>query len=1090
MFKTSLNKKRAAGLVLVVVILGLFLAFNRFPKLDTVRGDLDGVKAPNVECFQGFCIERNPDSSFLSNWWDFSVIYLRLVTVGMTFALLMAGLTEAFLFPRSSGSLFPKVGLIKGTLRGMVIGPVVNLCSACIAPVAASFRRRGGGIAGTLAMVQGSSTLNLPALVMVALVFAPMLGGSRVVLSLVGALLIGPLVALVIGERGSDPGDQAEATPEPQEDASSWNEALTEGLRDWAKASVGFLVRLGPLMVVAGLASGLVIQWLSLDTVTTYLGNNVLGVAIAATFGILINVPLLFEIPLVALLLILGMGTAPAAALLFTAAAGGPVTFWTLARLMPKRGIVTFAAATWAVGIIGGVVVLSIDALGPGTGLGLRESVASASAGQTNTGLPARGVRDSSATAPAGRAEVVPSNGANGVVSGEPVTPFTNVARDALKNFSEYWNDYVWNYRPGVVVFDYDRDGDLDFYITAESGFSNFLYRNEGDGTFQDVAKDAGVAAVDSYGSGAIACDVNNDGYQDLYVGARGVTGTNLDYRSAYGEGERSMKLRKAVKDRLFVNNRDGTFTEITDSAFGDAVNYRSAGSIACADVDGDGWLDFYVGNTMSEDFLVFDTPSNSGHYNLLYRNNGDLTFDEIAESAGVRGPEIVMLDPEGQPVLFEDPETGLKYEGHDPTQEDSLGNPVGEPTGRTHAVLFFDHDDDGDLDLWLANDGDILHVFRNDSSPGEVRFTPVGVEMGLDTVGAWMGFAVGDFDGDVDLDLFITNVGYQALLRPPFLEPVGDCEYHHAFEWGTCLNFLLRNDGVSELPGVGTVGVFTDVAHSTEVTPSPFMPPESLDPSVITAGFQAPTGLAAYDFGFGTTFFDMENDGDQDLYWLGSEVAMGQGPGGAYFPSAGRMMRGDGRGSFEDITVRAHLLDVYNVKYSRYDLADPEVQDKLRDLRIGFHQNGKGLAHGDLDGDGYVDLIGTNSSGKLIDGDTTVMQRGPVFVWMNGGDENHWITLRLTGRMAIDGTGSNADGIGARVYVKTAVDGEAAPLIQVQEVRAGSSYLSMDSIDLEFGLGTAKRVDEIIVLWPSGREQILKDVRVDRVVSITEPAK
>ena len=132
---------------------------------------------------------------------------------------------------------------------------------------------------------------------------------------------------------------------------------------------------------------------------------------------------------------------------------------------------------------------------------------------------------------------------------------------------------------------------------------------------------------------------------------------------------------------------------------------------------------------------------------------------------------------------------------------------------------------------------------------------------------------------------------------------------------------------------------------------------------------------------------------------------------------------------------------------------------------------------HGDLNGDGYVDLIGTNSSG--FNWDPTlgewVPAAGPLFVWMNGGGENHWITLRLQGRMGVDGTGSNADGIGARVYVRTTVEGNATPLVQVQEVRAGSSYLSMDSIELEFGVGLAPMVEEILVLWPSGVRQVLR---------------
>lgn len=80
----------------------------------------------------------------------------------------------------------------------------------------------------------------------------------------------------------------------------------------------------------------------------------------------------------------------------------------------------------------------------------------------------------------------------------------------------------------------------------------------------------------------------------------------------------------------------------------------------------------------------------------------------------------------------------------------------------------------------------------------------------------------------------------------------------------------------------------------------------------------------------------------------------------------------------------------------------------------------------------------------------------GPMFVWMNGGGGNHWINIRLRGRMAVDGTGSNADGIGARVFVKTARGEGQEPLPQVKEARAGSSYISKDSVDMEFGVGNA----------------------------------
>ena len=656
------------------------------------------------------------------------------------------------------------------------------------------------------------------------------------------------------------------------------------------------------------------------------------------------------------------------------------------------------------------------------------------------------------------------------------ITPFVNVAPQALTDGYE-----VSNYRPSAVVFDYDNDGDKDLYITSNAGNPNFLYSNQGDGTFVNVSEIAGVGLDYHNSSGAVACDLNNDGYKDLYVGARGIIGDGLDFRSAEGVDMASRHLRKAIADRLFVNDGDGTFTDITVAAMGQQVNIRSASSIACADVDGDGWLDMYVGNAVDEDWFMFDKASHPGHYNRLYINNGDLIFTEMAKAAGVDGGPINLRSPEGEPILFTDEETGLEYEGYDPSIVDAGGSRIADPSGRTHAVLFFDHDDDRDPDLWVANDGHRPYVFRNDSTPGDVRFAPIAEAMGIDKSGNWMGFAVGDYDSDQDLDLFVTNVGFHLRLFEPQEEPGGDCRYTERFPWGTCLHYMLRNDGTRVADGVGVVGLFEDVASQIDVEPSPLMPPKSLDRKRIHPEWEQPTGLAAYDFGYGTTFFDYDNDGDQDLYWLGSEGP----PGKSSYPAAGRMLRGDGQGSFEDITVRAHLLDILDVDYSVLDAGSRSFNPDRQRISSRFHLNGKALAHADLNGDGYLDLVGTNSSGPVWDNPSNswVPMLGPVFVWMNGGGDNHWISLRLKGRMGVDGTGSNADGVGARVYI------EAGEQVQVQEVRAGSSYLSMDSIELEFGLGEAETVDEIRVLWPGGRSQVLEDVRADQVLEVMEPA-
>ena len=105
--------------------------------------------------------------------------------------------------------------------------------------------------------------------------------------------------------------------------------------------------------------------------ISTFLGNNLFGIIIAATIGLLINIPLMFEIPLVALLLILGMGKAPAVTLLFIAAAGGPITFWSLTKMIPIKGVGIFALSTWVISIIGGIITLILinTSIGPNIGL-------------------------------------------------------------------------------------------------------------------------------------------------------------------------------------------------------------------------------------------------------------------------------------------------------------------------------------------------------------------------------------------------------------------------------------------------------------------------------------------------------------------------------------------------------------------------------------------------------------------------------------------------------------------------------------------------------------------------------------------------
>ena len=573
---SALGKKRAVGIAILLVLLAFFFSLNRFPKLDTVREDLDVVTGPVVECFQGFCIERELETTLLERWWDFSITYLQLVAVGMVFAFLVAGLTEAFLFPKGSGVGVLSGGSLKKSLKGMVLGPVMNLCSACIVPVSAAFQRRGVGIEGGLAIVHGSSTLNLPGLVMAVLVFTPMMGVSRFLMGMTAVILLGPLVAMV--DRLTARGVPAPAEAPPVEVEldydpidEPWGPAMKEAFTEWGRASFGLLVRMGPIMAIAGFASGLAIQWVSPDVVSTYLGNDLTGIAIAATFGILINVPLLFEIPLVALLLLMGMGEAPAAVLLFTAAAGGPVTFWGLASVMSKRAIAALATTTWTLGVAGGLGILAAGAFFATDSLvGLNSETAAAA----DAGVRTRLTRSVAPVEDAQAAVETPAETEPVVVLDRPA--FADVSAKAGIDFvHNVPRALVFPLGGGVVVFDHDGDG-LDDIFIANMRQPNALYRNNGDATFTDIAAQAGLDDALSETNGGCAADYDNDGDQDLYTTIHGA-------------------------NKLFRNNGAGTFEDVSAATIDGYDDKRRFSGCAWGDYDSDGRLDLIVVSHLGE---------------------------------------------------------------------------------------------------------------------------------------------------------------------------------------------------------------------------------------------------------------------------------------------------------------------------------------------------------------------------------------------------------------------------------------------------------------------------------------------------------
>ncbi|HHH44593.1 MAG TPA: CRTAC1 family protein [Gammaproteobacteria bacterium] len=533
---------------------------------------------------------------------------------------------------------------------------------------------------------------------------------------------------------------------------------------------------------------------------------------------------------------------------------------------------------------------------------------------------------------------------------------------------------------PGVAIFDYDGDGDLDLYVTNGPGVANSLYSNQlaesGELRFVDVAAAAGVDATDMDSNSLCYGDIDNDGDQDLYV---------------TGAGE---------PNRLFRNQGDGTFTDITAfSATGAGSRYPAGCSMG--DVNGDGLLDIVVANnsaTWDHRLSVFQ-PFGHNAPNQLFLNAGGNRFTDVSATSGV---------------------------------QTLVGLPPGE-SGRTWATAMVDYDLDGDVDILFGDDQGavpdaasggvdrgIIHLLQND---GNGQFTDVSIEAGTNHPGAWMGFAFADFNGDGHLDLFATNGGDYTLQLFPLPMALGAA----ASRW-----FLGQADGSFSDPGVG--------------------------------------GLVSSVFGWGVIAEDYDNDGDADIMYYGG---LDTGP---YVDKSnpGVVLRNDGRAGFS------------------YDLA------ALAGSTNHSRRNPQGVAAGDLDADGFIDVVTVSNFdlpesfpllqypilfGSLMDETAYYFPSftavgpgefapsglkavdGTITVEINSADNgNHWASVDLLGTAGlVSGGRSNRDGIGAVVRF-TPHGGRPV----MYPVTGGASYGSQDSLTVNLGMGRSHK-GVLEVLWPGG---------------------
>jgi hypothetical protein len=520
---------------------------------------------------------------------------------------------------------------------------------------------------------------------------------------------------------------------------------------------------------------------------------------------------------------------------------------------------------------------------------------------------------------------------------------------------------------------------------------------------FTDVTESAGIKFThfkgndgisinrEEFGPGVCVADFDGDGWQDIYF---------VNGRDLYNRGI-------SVRNALYRNNGNGTFTDVTEKAGVPGTGY----ALGCVwgDYDNDGFPDLFV--------------TQYGR-NVLYHNNGNGTFTDVTDKAGVSGTEsgmfhsgaiffdydrdgyldlyvgsYVALDPDGPrycnigtvrsscpPSAYKGSSNALYHNNGNGTFTNvTASSKILEARGKNLSVGAADYDNDGWPDLFVANDGVEAYLFHNEHNG---TFKEIGVPTGMaysahGGLMAAMCISLGDYDNDGWLDLYISD-----------------------FQGSS--DHIWHNDGN---------GNFDEVSDQ--------------------AGITAPTRDV---LSFGGGFFDYDNDGRLDLFIANGHVypEIEQATPGKHYKQINSLFHNEGNGKFLETTQPSGLSSL-------------------------APRTGRGAAFFDFDNDGAVDIIIANN------GDPPTLLRN------SGAPGNHFINFKLVG------TKSNRDAMGARIRL------QAGGTAQIREITGGGSYLSQSDLRANFGLGKSKTVDTIEVTWPSGSRQTFKSVDADKFYLVEE---
>ncbi len=497
----------------------------------------------------------------------------------------------------------------------------------------------------------------------------------------------------------------------------------------------------------------------------------------------------------------------------------------------------------------------------------------------------------------------------------------------------------------------------------------------------------------ETVGAGCAFVDYDNDGWMDIYL----VNSGACDF----------YQPAQPLGNALYHNNRDGTFSDVTQKA-GVPGNAYGMG-VAVGDYDADGFPDLYV---------------TQYPHSILYHNNGDGTFTDVTAKAGVVAPgwatSAVWFDYDNDgrldlfvcrfvdyskaklkfcgdrlsgerfyciPSIYDPMPCWLFHNNGDGTFSDvSKESGISQSLAKAWGVVAADVNNDGWMDLYVTNDTVSNFLFTN---RGKGRFEETGLLAGLG-VNAFgkprsgMGVDAADYDQDGRIDLFEANVDHE-------------------------MYSLYHNDGNE---------AFSDVSNPT--------------------GVGAATRLMS---GWGLKFFDYDNDGDLDLILCNGhpDDSVDKRVEGVKFLEPMLLFHNTGKG-FENVSQRSGAI------FSR-------------------QLSGRGLALGDFDNDGSVDVLITQNNAA------------PVLLRNNLGRQNHWLGVRLVG------TKANIDAVGAKVTYQS------GDLKRHQFKVGGGSYLSSHDPRMVLGLGKRTKIDWLEIQWPqpSGRTERFAELPVDRYITIVE---